>query len=111
MLEVLSQDYIRTARAKGLPDRVVNLKHARRNALLPVITLASFTVMGLLSGAVITETIFAYPGIGSWGAQAATLFDVPGIMGFAILTAIVTVVVNLATDILYALVDPCVRYD
>jgi ABC-type dipeptide/oligopeptide/nickel transport system permease component len=111
MLEVLSQDYIRTARAKGLPDRVVNLKHARRNALLPVITLASFTVMGLLSGAVITETIFAYPGIGSWGAQAATLFDVPGIMGFAILTAIVTVVVNLATDILYALVDPRVRYD
>jgi peptide/nickel transport system permease protein len=90
---------------------VVNLKHARRNALLPVITLASFTVMGLLSGAVITETIFAYPGIGSWGAQAATLFDVPGIMGFAILTAVVTVVVNLATDILYALVDPRVRYD
>jgi len=65
MLEVLSQDYIRTARAKGLPNWVVNLRHARRNALLPVITLASFTVMGLLSGAVITETIFAYPGIGS----------------------------------------------
>ena len=111
MLEALSQDYVRTARAKGLPDRVVNLKHARKNALLPVITLSGFTVMGLLSGAVITETIYAYPGIGSWGAAAAVMFDVPGIMGFALLTAVITVLVNLVTDILYAWIDPRVRFD
>lgn len=111
LLDILKSDYIRTAKAKGLPSRMVNMKHARRNALLPIVTLASFTVQGLLSGAVITETIFGYPGIGSWGAQAAVSLDYPGVLGFAILIAFVTVLSNLAADLLYGLVDPRVRFD
>lgn len=111
MIETLSQDYVRTARAKGLPSRVVNLKHARRNALLPVATLGGFLVIGLLSGAIITESIFAYPGIGSWGAQAASIFDFPGILGFALLSGVITVVASLIVDVLYAVIDPRVRFD
>ncbi len=111
MLEVLKSDFVRTAKAKGLPQSVVNLKHARRNALLPIVTLASFTVQGLLAGAVITETIFGYPGIGSWGAQAALRLDYPAVLGFAIFIAFITVLANLAADILYGLVDPRVRFD
>lgn len=111
LIEVLSQDYVRTARAKGLPERTVNLKHARRNALIPVATIGGFVVLGLLSGALFTETIFAWPGIGSWGAETATRFDVPGLLGFALLSGILTVLANLAVDILYALIDPRVRFD
>jgi peptide/nickel transport system permease protein len=111
MIEALNQDYVRTAKAKGLSERDVNLKHARRNALLPVATIAGFQVAGLLGGAVITETIFGWPGIGSWGADAAARFDVPGILGFALLAGIITVVMNLIVDILYAAIDPRVRFD
>jgi len=111
MIETLSQDYVRTARAKGLPERSVNLKHARRNALLPVATLGGFLVIGLLQGAIITESIFAYPGIGSWGAQAASIFDFPGILGFALLAGVITVVASLIVDVLYAVIDPRVRFD
>lgn len=111
LLDILKSDYVRTAKAKGLPSRMVNMKHARRNALLPIVTLASFTVQGLLSGAVITETIFGYPGIGSWGAQAALTLDYPGVLGFALLVAFVTVIANLLADLLYGLVDPRVRFD
>lgn len=111
LLDILKSDYVRTAKAKGLPSRMVNMKHARRNALLPIVTLASFTVQGLLSGAVITETIFGYPGIGSWGAQAAVSLDYPGVLGFAILVAFVTVIANLLADLAYGLVDPRVRFD
>ena len=111
LLDILKSDYVRTAKAKGLPNQMVNMKHARRNALLPIVTLASFTVQGLLSGAVITETIFGYPGIGSWGAQAALTLDYPGVLGFAILIAFVTVIANLLADLAYGLVDPRVRFD
>lgn len=111
LIEVLSQDYVRTARSKGLSERAVNIKHARRNALLPVTTLAGFTVVGLLNGVIITETIFAYPGIGSWGAQAATILDFPGVMGFAMFTAFVVVVANLVVDVMYGVIDPRVRFD
>jgi ABC-type dipeptide/oligopeptide/nickel transport system permease component len=111
LLDILKSDYVRTAKAKGLPSQMVNMKHARRNALLPIVTLASFTVQGLLSGAVITETIFGYPGIGSWGAQAAVTLDFPGVLGFALLVAFVTVIANLLADLLYGLVDPRVRFD
>ncbi len=111
LLEVLQQDYVRTARAKGLPERVVNLKHARRNALLSVATIAGLTVAGLLTGAIITETIFAYPGIGSWGAQAAVQLDYPGVLGFAIFTAFLVVLANLVVDLLYGFIDPRVRFD
>ncbi|MCP2015423.1 peptide/nickel transport system permease protein [Deinococcus sp. HSC-46F16] len=111
MLEALSSDYVRTARAKGLPERAVNLKHARRNALLSVITLGGFLIIGLLSGSIITETIFAYPGIGQWVVQSALQLDVPSVLGFALLSAIIVVVVSTLTDILYGVVDPRVRFD
>ncbi|MDQ7819700.1 MAG: ABC transporter permease [Armatimonadota bacterium] len=110
MLETLRQDYVRTARAKGLDERTVIRKHARRNALIPVITLSSLVLVGLLSGAVITETIFDLPGIGRWGAQAAAQLDIAAVTGFALFVAVLTVLGNMAADILYALVDPRIRY-
>ena len=111
LLEALSQDYVRTAKAKGLPQNVVNRKHARRNALIPVITLAGFTFAGLLNGVVVTETIFNIPGLGQWAATAAVQLDVPAILGFALLVAFIIVVTNLVVDVLYAVVDPRIRYD
>ncbi|MDL2345027.1 ABC transporter permease [Deinococcus sp. MIMF12] len=111
MLEALTSDYVRTARAKGLPERTVNLKHARRNALLSIITLGGFLIIGLLSGSIITETIFAYPGIGQWVVQSALQLDVPSVLGFALLSAIIVVVISTLTDILYGVVDPRVRFD
>lgn len=109
MLEVLRQDYVRTARAKGLAEPVVISRHARKNALIPVITLSSLTFVGLLGGVVITETIFDFPGIGRWGAFAAQQLDIPGVTGFALFVAGLTVLGNLAADILYAYFDPRVR--
>jgi ABC-type dipeptide/oligopeptide/nickel transport system permease component len=111
MIESLAQDYVRTAKAKGLATQVVHYKHARRNALITVATLAGFTVSGLLQGAVLVEAIFALPGIGAWGAKAAQTLDVPGVLGFALLTAFIVVLVNLLVDIAYALIDPRVRFD
>lgn len=110
MLEVLRQDYVRTARSKGLDEPVVTRKHARRNALIPVITLSSLILVGLLTGAVITETIYDLPGIGKWGASAASQLDIPAVTGFALFVAILTVVGNLGADVLYAIVDPRIRY-
>lgn len=111
MLEALTSDYVRTARAKGLSERVVNLKHARRNALLSIVTLAGFTVIGLLGGSLITETIFAYPGIGQWVVQSALALDIPSVLGFALLSALIVVVVSTLIDILYGVIDPRVRFD
>jgi len=109
MLEVLRQDYVRTARAKGLDEPVVIRRHARRNALIPVITLSSLLFVGLLGGVVLAETIFNFPGIGKWGAEAAVQLDIPGVTGFAMFIAFVTVLGNLAADVLYATVDPRIR--
>lgn len=111
LLDALSQDYVRTARAKGLDDRVVNRKHARRNALIPVVTLAGFTFIGLISGLVITETIFNFPGLGQWAASAAQQLDIASVLGFAVFTAVVVVIGNLLVDITYGIVDPRIRYD
>jgi len=110
LLDSLSQDYVRTARAKGLADRVVNLKHARRNALIPVITLSGFVLIGLINGVVITETIFNYPGLGQWAARAALNLDYASVLGFAIFTAVTVVFANLLVDVLYGIVDPRIRY-
>lgn len=110
MIDALGSDYIRTARAKGVAERLVVAKHARRNALLTVVTLIALSVSGLLQGAVIAETLYGYPGVGSWAAQAAALGDLPGVLGFALLTATVVVVVNLLADLAYTVVDPRVRY-
>lgn len=109
MLEEMGKDYIRTARAKGLGEKTVILKHALRNALIPVITLSSLLFVGLLGGVVITETVFDYPGIGHWGVIAAQQLDVPGVLGSTLLAALLFVLANLASDILYALVDPRMR--
>jgi peptide/nickel transport system permease protein len=110
MLEELGKDYVRTARAKGLPEAVVVNRHARRNAWIPVITIASILFVQLLGGVLITETVFAYPGIGRWVAQAAVQLDIPGVMGVALLTSTLFVLGNLTADILYALVDPRIRF-
>ncbi len=109
MLEELSKDYIRTARAKGLPERVIIRKHALANALIPVVTLSSLLFIGLLGGVVITETVFDFPGIGRWGVQAAQQLDVPGVLGSTLLAAGLFVVANMISDILYAVVDPRIR--
>lgn len=111
MLEALTSDYVRTARAKGLSSRVVNNKHARRNALLSIVTLGGFLIIGLLSGSLITETIFAYPGVGQWVVQAARTVDLAAVLGFAMLTAVIVVVVSTVVDILYGVIDPRVRFD
>jgi peptide/nickel transport system permease protein len=109
MLEELSKDYIRTARAKGLPERVIIRKHALANALIPVVTLSSLLFIGLLGGVVITETVFDFPGIGRWGVQAAQQLDVPGVLGSTLLAAGLFVIANMISDILYAVVDPRIR--
>jgi len=111
MLEVLGQDYIRTARAKGLPERLVINRHARPNALIPVVTLAGLMVAGLLGGVVITETVFNYPGIGSAAAQAAIQLDVITVLGFALFNGTILILANLIVDILYAVIDPRVRLE
>ncbi|HLF73628.1 MAG TPA: ABC transporter permease [Anaerolineales bacterium] len=109
MLETLRQEYVTTARAKGLKERDVIYKHARPNAMIPVVTLAGFSVVGLLGGVVITETVFNYPGIGSAAAEAAQQLDVVTVLGFALFNGFILIVANLVVDILYAVVDPRVR--
>lgn len=109
MLETLRMDYVTTARAKGLRENDVINKHARPNAMIPIITLAGFSVVGLLGGVVITETVFNYPGIGQAAAQAAQQLDVVTVLGFAIFNGFILIVANLIVDILYAAIDPRVR--
>lgn len=110
MLEVLEQDYVRTARAKGLAERVVTLKHALKNAMLPVITILGLQVGLLLSGAVLTETIFAWPGIGRWLYLSILARDYPIVQGMALFITFLFLMVNLLVDLSYALVDPRIRY-
>lgn len=111
MLEVLNSDYVRTARAKGLAEKVVNNKHARRNAILPVVTIIGYMIVGLLGGAIITETIFAFPGIGNWFVQSSLQLDIAGVLGFSLLSALLVVIASTAIDILYGVIDPRVRFD
>src|SRR5579875_3211599 len=110
MLEVLEQDYIRLAWSKGIAAKLVYNLHARKNALLPVLTLYGLTVAGLLGGAVVVETVFSYPGIGYWTTQALLNNDVGGIMPSTLLFGLILVTANLVLDILYAFVDPRIRY-
>ncbi len=109
MLESLNQDYIVTARAKGVREQDVINKHARPNALIPVVTMAGITIASLLGGVIITETIFNYPGIGSAGASAAVQLDVITVLAFVLLTGLIMLVSNLVVDITYAFLDPRVR--
>jgi peptide/nickel transport system permease protein len=108
-LEVLSQDYVRTARSKGLPNQLVWGRHVVRNALLPVATFIGPAISGMLSGAVIVETIFSWPGIGRLTIQAATARDYPLVMGFVLITAVLYILGLLISDILYGLLDPRIR--
>ena len=110
MLDVLGQDYIRTARAKGLGERAVVLRHALANALLPVVTVIGLQTGYLLSGAVLTETIFSWPGVGSWMVNAISSNDLPVVQGGVLVFAIVFVLINLLVDISYAWLDPRIRY-
>ncbi len=109
MLETLRQDYIRTARAKGLAQRVVLYRHAFRNALLPVLTIGGMTVVSLLNGVVVTEVIFNYPGLGSAAARAAASLDALAMLGFVLFNGIVLLVANLLIDLTYAMADPRIR--
>jgi peptide/nickel transport system permease protein len=110
MLEVLHQDYVRTAKAKGLPGRIVNYKHALRNAILPIVTLVALQTPQFVSGAIITEGIFSWPGMGQLAFQATVDRDYPVILGVVMLVAVLTVFFNLLADITYAVVDPRIRY-
>ena len=110
MLDVMQADYITTARAKGLRERVVTIKHGLRNASIPIITVVSFTFAALVSGAVVTENVFALPGIGSLIVQSVLKRDYPVIQGIMMVVAVLYVFVNFATDLTYAFVDPRIRY-
>ena len=111
MLEAMRQDYVTTARAKGLDERTVINKHARRNALLPVTTIAGTMFAGLMGGVVITETVFNRPGLGRFAASAATQLDIPSVLGFALFNGVLFVLMNLIVDVLYAYFDPRVRLE
>ncbi|WP_117213363.1 ABC transporter permease [Allorhizocola rhizosphaerae] len=109
VLEVLGEDYVRTARAKGLTERRIRGRHVLRNAMLPVVTVLGLLTGGLLSGAVLTETVFAFTGIGHFIRQAIDNRDYPVMMGFIMIIAVIYVLVNLLVDLSYSLIDPRVR--
>ena len=109
MLEVLSEDYVRTARAKGLSPMRVNGLHALRNAMIPVITVIGLSVGTLLAGAILTETIFSWPGIGKWMVEAISARDYTSVQGGLLMIALIVMVVNLVVDVLYGLVNPKIR--
>lgn len=111
LLSVLHADYVRTARAKGLPERIVVGVHAVRNALIPVISIMALNLADLFSGAVITETVFAWPGIGRMFVQAMFARDYPLLMGILLLGSVMVIVFNLVADILYGVLDPRIRYE
>jgi peptide/nickel transport system permease protein len=110
MLETISQDYVRTARAKGLKERLVITQHAMRNALIPVITIIALQVPGVVGGAIITEQIFLIPGIGSALIRAMQSKDIPVVMAITFGIAVLVVLFNVLADILYALMDPRIKY-
>jgi peptide/nickel transport system permease protein len=106
MLEALAQDYVRVARAKGLRETAIVVRHALPNALVPVVTLGGIAYAILLTGAVMTETIFSWPGLGRYTFRSAIALDFPGIMGITLVVAVVYLVINLIVDLSYALIDP-----
>lgn len=110
LIEIMASDHVRTARAKGLSAWRVNVRHVVRNGLIPVVTLAGMDFAGMLSGVVIIETVFGWPGIGELAYQAVQNLDIPVVMGTVLYTTAVIVLLNLAVDVFYALLDPRVRY-
>jgi ABC-type dipeptide/oligopeptide/nickel transport system permease component len=110
MLDVLDGDYVRMARAKGLPPRVVVVKHAFRSAIIPVLTFGGLVLGSFLNGSVVVETVFAWPGLGKLTLDAVNSRDFPVVQGAVILIAVFFITINLLVDLLYAFVDPRVRY-
>ena len=111
MLDVLGQDYVRTARAKGATEWAVVVRHALKNALIPIVTVVGVQAGYLLGGAVLTETVFAWPGVGTLVVQGILARDVPLVQGCVLVIAFTFVLVNLAVDVLYAYLDPRIRYE
>ena len=111
VLEILSQDYLRTARAKGIGEKLVIIRHAFKNALIPIITVVGMQIPMLFSGAVIVELLFSWPGLGLMTMSAILSRDYPVIMGVCLMSAVVVLLANLITDILYAVADPTIRYN
>jgi peptide/nickel transport system permease protein len=109
VLEVLATEYVRTARAKGLGEVVVVGSHALRNALIPIVTIVGLNFASLLSGAVLTETVFAWPGLGRYAVTASTRLDYPAILGVTMVTAVIYLAVNLVVDVVYGVLDPRIR--
>jgi ABC-type dipeptide/oligopeptide/nickel transport system permease component len=109
LMEVLRSDYVRTARAKGLAERSVVLVHALRNAFIPTLTVLGLAFAWLLAGAIMTETVFAWPGIGRYAVEAASNLDYPAIMGTTLLIAVAFMAASLVVDILYCILDPRIR--
>jgi peptide/nickel transport system permease protein len=109
ILDVVSQDYIRTARSKGLNEAAITARHTLPNAMIPTVTVLGLSYGNLLTGAVLTETIFSWPGIGQYAYQASVRLDFPAIMGVTMLIALVFIMVNLLVDILYIFLDPRLR--
>jgi peptide/nickel transport system permease protein len=109
MLEALGKDYITAAKAKGLSRNEIINKHARRNALIPAITISGLMIASLLTGVVITETVFNMGGIGAYAANSARILDIPPVIGYALMSAVIFVISNLIVDVMYAYIDPRIR--
>lgn len=110
MLEIMQQDYIRTAKSKGLINRIVTFKHAFKNALVPVVTITALQVPNLIGGALITETVFAWPGLGQLVVQSIGAHDMSVVQACVVIIALITMVANLLADLVYCLIDPRIRY-
>ena len=111
MLDVINSDYVRTARAKGVSEWRVIMKHVFRNALIPITTVAALNFGALIGGAIVTETVFSLDGFGYWFIQALNSLDIYEMMAYIFITAVAVVVFNLIADILYGFLDPRIRYD
>ncbi|MDP9367770.1 MAG: ABC transporter permease, partial [Chloroflexota bacterium] len=109
LVAAMSDDYVRTARAKGLVERRVVAGHALRNALIPTVTVLGLTFAGLLTGAVLTETIFSWPGMGQYAVKTAIKLDYPGLLGVTLVIAVTYVLFNLVVDVIYGILDPRIR--
>ena len=111
MLEVLRQDYVLSARAKGVPERIVKRRHARANAMIPTVTVVGLSFGALLAGAVLTESVFAWPGVGRWSTNAILSRDTVAIMGFCVVISLIYVIANLIVDVVYAYLDPRIKLE
>jgi peptide/nickel transport system permease protein len=110
MIAVMEQDYVTTARANGISEPVVILKHCLKNSLIPTVTIAGLSVGELLGGAILTETIFGWPGMGKYVVDSVNFLDFPAIMGFTLVVSLSYVLINLAVDVIYAFLNPQIRY-